>query len=200
MAAHRRHAGNEVADRLAEAGRRRWMVPERAAALISCAPSIPLEPEVPFVTLADRIFWQGIKDEVGPLRPFRPGRQCPEVVEPILGSANVRTLLPAERSAVSRAGPPAMSGRRVDLADQLHQAGISFAGIRETRCRVQVKVRAAAFECFPLMPGHGGVELWILQDIMGDPRSFHVLVAEPHFLLVKGHTAAGVIQFCESWA
>ena len=41
--------------------------------------------------------------------------------------------------------------------------------------------------------GHGGVELLIRQDIMGDPRSFHVLVAEP---LVKGHTAAGVIQFC----
>ena len=32
--------------------------------------------------------------------------------------------------------------------------------------------------------------------MMGDPRSFHVLVAEPRFLLVKGHTAAGVIQFC----
>ena len=41
-----------------------------------------------------------------------------------------------------------------------------------------------------------GVELWIRQDIMGDHRSFHVLVAEPRFLLVKGHTAAGVIQFC----
>ena len=31
---------------------------------------------------------------------------------------------------------------------------------------------------------------------MGDPRSFHVLVAKPRFLLVKGHTAAGVMQFC----
>ena len=29
-----------------------------------------------------------------------------------------------------------------------------------------------------------------------DPRSFNVLVAEPRFLLVKGHTAAGVTQFC----
>ena len=37
--------------------------------------------------LADRIFWQGIKDEVDPLRPFRPGRQCLEVVELIFGSA-----------------------------------------------------------------------------------------------------------------
>ena len=42
----------------------------------------------------------------------------------------------------------------------------------------------------------GGAELWIRQDIMGDARSFHVLVAERRFLLVKGHTAAGVIQFC----
>ena len=31
---------------------------------------------------------------------------------------------------------------------------------------------------------------------MGDNRSFHVLVAKPRFLLVKGHTAAGVMQFC----
>ena len=32
------------------------MVPERAAAFISCASSIPPEPEVPFFTLTDRIF------------------------------------------------------------------------------------------------------------------------------------------------
>ena len=32
------------------------MVPERAAAFISCASSIPPEPEVPFITLTDRIF------------------------------------------------------------------------------------------------------------------------------------------------
>ena len=36
----------------------------------------------------------------------------------------------------------------------------------------------------------------IRQDIMGYPRSFHVLVAEPRFLLVKDHAATGVIQFC----
>ena len=150
-------------------------------------------------TLADRIFWQGIKDEVDPLRPFRPGRQCLEVVELIFGSANVRTLLPAERSAASRAGPPAMTGRRVDLADQLHQAGISIVGIQETRCRGQVTGSCRGFGVFAAAAdkaGRGGVELWIRQDIMGDPRSFHVLVAEPRFLLVKGHTAAGVIQFC----
>ena len=37
---------------------------------------------------------------------------------------------------------------------------------------------------------------------MGDPRSFQVLVAEPRFLLVKGHTASGAIKFCVcvSWA
>ena len=40
---------------------------------------------------------------------------------------------------------------------------------------------------------YGGVELWIRQDIMGDPRSCHVLVAEARFLLVKGHTAAGCV-------
>ena len=39
--------------------------------------------------------------------------------------------------------------------------------------------------------GQGGVELRMRQDIMGDHRSSHVLVAEPRFLLVKGHTAAG---------
>ena len=79
---------------------------------VSCAPSISPEPEVPFFTLADRIFWQGINDEVDPLRPFRLGRQSLEVVELIFGSANVRTLLPAERSAASRACPPCMTGRR----------------------------------------------------------------------------------------
>ena len=138
------------------------MVPERAAALISCTPSFPPESEVPFLTLADRIFWQGIKDEVDPLRPFRPGRQRLEVVELIFGSANVRTLLPAERSAASRA-PHAMTGRRVDLADQLHQAGISIVGIQETRCRRQVAgscrgfgvFAAAADKAAVLSRGHG---------------------------------------------
>ena len=37
----------------------------------SCASSIPPQPEAPFFTLADRIFWKKIKDEVDPLRPFR---------------------------------------------------------------------------------------------------------------------------------
>ena len=154
------------------------MVLERAAALISCAQSIPPEPE----------------DEVDPLRNFRPGRQCLVVVELTFGSANVGTLLPAERT-----GPPAMSGRRVDLADQLHQAGISIVGTQETRCRELVTSSCRGFGVFAAAAdkaGRVGVELWIRQDIMGDPRSFHVLVAEPRFLLVKGHTAAGVIQFC----
>ena len=132
----------------------------------------------------------------GPLWPFRPGRQCLEVVQLIFGSANVRTLLPAERSAASRAGLPALSGRRVDLADQLHQAGISIVGLQETRCRGQVTGSCRGFGVFADKAGHGGVELWIRQDIRADPRSFHVLVAEPRFLLVKGHTAAGVIQCC----
>ena len=140
----------------------------------------------------DRIFWQGIKDEADPLRPLRPGRQCLEVVELIFGSANVRTLLPAERSAASRAGPPAMTKRRVDLADQLHQAGISIVGIQETRCRGQVTGSCRGFGAAD-KAGCGGVELWTRQDIMGYPRSFHVLVAEPRFLLVKGHRS---IQFC----
>ena len=83
------------ADRLAD---RRWMVPERAAALISCAPPIPPEPEVPFFTLANRIFWQGIKDEVDPLRPFRPGRQCLEVVELTFASAGSGAHQPGQRS------------------------------------------------------------------------------------------------------
>ena len=102
VAAHRGLAGNEAADRLADAGRRRWMVPERAAAFISCV--------VDSSTARGTFLYAGrsdllakIKDEVDPLRPFRPGRQSFEVVELILGSANVRTLLPAERSAASRA-------------------------------------------------------------------------------------------------
>ena len=109
VAAHKGHAGNEAADRLAEAGRRRLMVPERAAALISCAPPIPPEPEQRSIALADRIFWQEISDKVDPLRPFRLGKQDAEMVELTSGSANVRTMLPA--------------GRRVGLADQVQQAG-----------------------------------------------------------------------------
>ena len=54
-------------------------------------------------------------------------------------------------------------------------------------------MQRAVYAAAPDKAGRGGVELWIRQDIMGDPRSF---VAEPRFLLVKGHTAAGVIQFC----
>ena len=127
------------------------------------------------------------------MRPFRPFRL--EVVELIFGSAGVRTLFPVERSAASRAGPPAMTGRRVDLADQLRQAVISIVGIQETRCRRQVTGSCRGFGVFAAAAdkaGRCGVELWIRQDITGDPRSFHVLVAEPRFVLVKGHTAAGV--------
>ena len=46
------HASNGAADRLAEAGRRRLMVPDRAAALISCAQPILPEPESCSVALA----------------------------------------------------------------------------------------------------------------------------------------------------
>ena len=68
-------------DRLAEAGRRRPKVPEGAAALISCAQPILPEPGPRSVALADRIFWQGIRDEIDPLRPFRPGSRSAETVE-----------------------------------------------------------------------------------------------------------------------
>ena len=54
VAAHRELAVNEAADRLPDAGRRRWVVPDRAAALISCTPSFPPESEVTFLTLVDR--------------------------------------------------------------------------------------------------------------------------------------------------
>ena len=67
--------------------------------------------------------------------------------------------------------------------------------IQETRCRGQVTGSCRGFGVFAAAAdkaGRGGVELWIRQDIMGYPRSFHVLVAEPRFLLVNGHTAAGV--------
>ena len=70
VAEHRGLAGNEAADRLADAGRRRGWFRSGTAALTSCTPSFHPESEVPFLTLADRIFWQGIKDEVDPLRPW----------------------------------------------------------------------------------------------------------------------------------
>ena len=80
------------------------MVPERAAALISCAPPIPPEPDLSFFVLADRIFLARDQRRGGPLWPFGPGRKGLEAVGLTLGSANVRTLLTAERSAASRAG------------------------------------------------------------------------------------------------
>ena len=150
VAAHGGLAGNEAADRLADAGRRRWMVPERAAAFISCASSIPPEPEVRFFTLADRIFWQKIKDEVDPLRPFRLGRQCLEVVELTFGSANVRTLLPAERSAASRAGPPAMTGR-LSLTSSTRRGFPSWV-FRRLDAEDRLQVCVAALGCSPRLP------------------------------------------------
>ena len=62
-----------------------------------------------------------------------------------------------------------------------------------SRCRGQVTGSCRGFGVFAAAAdkaGNGGVELWIRQDIMGDPRSSHVLVAEPRFLLVQGHTGA----------
>ena len=71
-------------------------------------------------------------------------------------------------------------------------------GIQETRRREWVtgSFRGSGFfGAAADKAGQGGVELWIRQNIMGDNKTFHVLVAEPRLLLVKGHTAAGVIQF-----
>ena len=134
MAAHRVLAGNEAADRLADAGRKRWMVPERVVALISCALSFPPESEAPFHTLADRIFWQGIKDEVGPLGTFRPGRECGAYLR-------VRQC-PHAASRRARCGFSSWS------SCQLHQAVISIVGIQETRCRGQVTGSCRGFGVF----------------------------------------------------
>ena len=143
--------------------------------------------------MVNKIFWQ----EIDSHKPFQFGKQSTESVELTLGSAYVHTLLPAKRSAASRSGHPAMSECRVGLADQ--QARGSTVGIQEMGCREQVIGSCRGFGVFAAAAdkaGQGGVELWIRQDIMGNRRSFHVQVAVPRFLLVKGHTAAGVIQFC----
>ena len=164
MAAHDGHAGNEAAARLVEAGCRRSVVPERAAALVSCAQPILPEPELCSIALADRIFWQGIRDEVDPLRPFQLGKQSAETVGLTFGSANVRTLLPAERSAASRAGPRAMSGRRVGLTDQLQQAGFPSWVFTTRDAESRQQVRAACLGSFAAAAGkagQGGVKLWI---------------------------------------
>ena len=83
-------------------------------------------------------------------------------MELTLGSASVRTLPPAERSDASRAGPPAMSGRRVGLADQFQQAADSIVGFQETRCIEQVTGSCRGFGVFAAAAdkaGQGGVEL-----------------------------------------
>ena len=161
VAAHKGQTSNEAADRLAEGGRKRLIVPQRAAALISCAQPILPEPEQRSIALA---LWQEILDEVDHLRPFWLGKQSGETV--------------GSRSA---SASPTNSSRQV-----------SIVAVQETRYREQVTsgVLAAAAD----KAGRGCVELWIRQDIMGDYRSFHVLVAEPR-LLLKGHTTAGVVQF-----
>ena len=67
------------------------------------------------------------------------------------------------------ARPPAMSGRRVGLADQFQQAGVSIVGIQETRCREQVSGSCRGFEVFAAAAdkaGQGGVEPWIRQDFL----------------------------------
>ena len=81
-----------------------------------------------------------------------------------------------------------MSGRRAGLADQSQQTGVSFVGIQETRCREQVTGSCRGFVVFAaaaVKAGQGSVELWIQQDVMGDRKSFHVLVAEPRLLLIN---------------
>ena len=133
-----------------------------------------------------------------PMGSFGKRSASAETVELTSGSAGVRTLLPAQRNAASRSGPPVMSGLCVGFADQFQQAGSSIAGSQETRCREQETGSCRRFGVFAAAAhkaGQGGIELWTRQDVLGDHRSFHVLVVEPGLLLVKGHTA-GVIQFC----
>ena len=133
------HAGNEAADRLAEAGRRRLMVPERAAALISCARPILPEPEQCSSALADRILGKRSATRLATLKPFWLGKQSAETVELTLGSAIVRTQLPAKRSAAyCSALLPCLGGVSASLTNSSRQGFLSWC-IQETRCREQVR-------------------------------------------------------------
>ena len=77
-------------------------------------------------------------------------------------------------------------------------------GIQKTRCRGQVTGSCRGFGVFAAASdkaGRGGVELWIRQDIMGDPRSFHLLVAEPRFSVgQEPHRGWGHPVLCVPWA
>ena len=95
---------------------------------------------------------------------------------PVLASCHVR--------AAGGSGPRIPAGRgfhRGYLLDAMQRAG---------SCRGFGVFAAAADKA-----GQGGTGLRIRQDVMGDHRSLHVLVAEPRLLLVNGDTTVGM-----SWA
>ena len=111
------------------------MVPERAAALLSCAPPLLPEPEQRSIAQADRIFWQEIRDEVDSPSPFRS--TLPTSAHCYMRSAvllPVLALLPCLAARRPRRPIPASRG--------FHR------GIQETRCREQVTGSCHGFGVF----------------------------------------------------
>ena len=136
---------------------------------------------------------------------FRSGQRRSSLAHSRLDQCHVLPIWPTGscgKGSGSRSNPFGLSGlanealRRWSL--QFQQAGVSMVRVQETRCREQVTSSSSGFWVFAAAAdkaGQGGVELRIRQDIMGDDSSFHVLVAELRFLLIRG-AAAGVIQLC----
>ena len=80
-----------------------------------------------------------------------------------VASANVLTLFPAQNHASGFLG-----ARAEDLAQQLNDAGIHFAGLQETRARLNGHTTLDGYHILSspaTSRGQGGVQLWIRQTV-----------------------------------
>ena len=159
------------------------MVPERAAASISCAPPILPEPQHRSIASSGKRSARSTPSGLSGSAHKAPRRWS--LLSALPTSARWHLLSASLLPVLALL--PCPGGASASPTNSSRQGYLSWfskrRGAESSSCR--------GFGVFAAAAGK-----WIRQDVMGDRSSFHVLVAEPRLLLKKGHTMAHVIQFC----
>jgi len=188
--AHSGVAPNEMADLLAELGRRGSRMGRRYRTPV--APSGRIE--VASALMEAQAFWDSVLAAPDPMQVPLASQAAAEPLAIRLVSANVLTLRPAEE-ALSADG---FTTRRLQLESIFHGLKVLAAGLQETRTkrslvregRTHIMLSAEAEPT-----GNYGVELWLARTFVVDSRDIFVVVSEPRRLVAKVRTVLGMVAF-----